>query len=119
MAGLAGSAQKSNQIGTTGPNGGKAYGTRPSGVPEPTKTVKDHLRASALRPGEVVGSFTVDGESPEDEAKISKTDGVARAVSALAEEVEREPLPREYEEQIRTYQETLLQGGVSSGEGSE
>ncbi|MBN1442103.1 MAG: hypothetical protein JXA90_05300 [Planctomycetes bacterium] len=114
MAGLAGgarAAQGSAQGGPTGPAGGQASGVRPQGSPEPVSFEGSRIRASGLEPGDVVGQFTEAGDSPEGTARISKSDGVARAVRALSDEIEKEPLPKEYEKQVRDYLELILEGG--------
>lgn len=99
--------------GATGPSAGIGAGERDRGTPEDVTFQKERVSAKGLDPrGVAVGSFTIDGPSLTGEARVSKGVTVKDAVRQLSQEVEKEPLPVEYREQIQRFHELLLGGGA-------
>lgn len=110
---------KMSQGGTTGPNSGQATGQRDGGTPEETTFQRERVPTRDLGPrGQIVGSLTVDGPSAAGEPTIQKGGAVEQAVRQLSEEVEKEPLPVEYRDQIQRFHSLLLGGGGESSAGS-
>jgi len=107
-----------NQGGTTGPNSGQATGQRDGGTPEETTFQRERVPARELGPrGQVVGSLTVDGPSAVGQPTIQKGGAVEQAGRQLSEQVEKEPLPVEYRDQIQRFHSLLLGGGDGSSPG--
>lgn len=110
---------KMSQGGTTGPSSGQATGQRDGGTPEDTTFQRERVPAKGLDPrGQAVGSFTVDGPSLTGEPTIQKGGAVEQAVRQLSEQVEKEPLPVEYRDQIQRFHSLLLGGGEEPKAGS-
>lgn len=67
------------------------------------------MRAKNLDPqGGTIGSFPTDGPAPRGDVTVEKGADLKQAMQLLAEEVEKEPLPVEYKEQIRRFHGLLL-----------
>ncbi len=99
-----------SQGGMTGPQGGRATGQRDRGVDEPTTSRRDKISSRRLGPGSMVGVFTTDGPSLTGEVNIEKSREVVEAVHELSREIEKEPLPPEYREQVERFHELLMEG---------
>ena len=107
--------------GGQGPDGGgeaQASGYRPPGAPEDVSfnPEKAKIKANEMdRNGEIIAVLPFDGDMPKGEA-LREYQEALKTAQNVAEQVNKEAIPRERQDMVRRYMKTLVEpvGGTAS-----
>jgi len=116
VLGLGGSLGLAGNKGPGGKGGpGQGTGTQGRGNPAPEKATEatltpDRAPGRISQGGVIVGQLWTRGPAPKGEAKVEYAEAVRAAAETAADAVEREDIPREYQDTVRAYFEGLQPG---------
>ncbi len=86
-----------------GGQGGRAWGSRPTGAPEDVKLQADGVRNKPTSETEIIGSWLVRGATVAGESKRKLSTAVQASKDAAAEAIRDNKIPRKYEGAVKKY----------------